>query len=318
MKKILSIDGGGIRGLLPITLLARLEEELNKPLREHFQLMAGTSTGGLIVLCLAHGLSAKEVQEFYLVKTRNIFKDNVLDDIKDGFGKSLGADYDQKNLERILHVIFGDTTLGNLKKKSNCNVLIPAFDISPEKEGNPVNFRPKVYNSVDENDSNEKLVDVACRTSAAPTYFPIREQHFIDGGVSINHPAMAALAFAINKNLKNGLGYNMHDIKMLSIGTGTANQNRISLKEIGDGDWGSLKWIKYLPDLITESNIQSSEYYVKQVLNYNDDVDKHYLRVQPQLENLIKIDTKDPKILEDLINSANKISIDNILSFLED
>lgn len=318
MKKLLSIDGGGVRGIIPATLLARISEKVNKPIHEYFDLIAGTSTGGLIALCMANGMCAEEVQNFYLHKIKSIFKDTILDNFKDGFGKNLGADYDPKNLERILKVIFKNRTLGDIKLKKNCTVLVPAFDISPVRNGKPANFKPKVYNSHSADYQNEMLVDIACRTTAAPTYFPIREKKFIDGGVAINHPAMAAVAFAINRDPNKGLNYSLDELKVLSLGTGTSNKTRIDPKKVGDGNWGIIKWLKYLPWLLTESNVQATEYYIRQVLNIDNRLDKHYLRIQPQLKQLIELDTLAPKSLNYLLTIANKIPIEPIVEFLEE
>ncbi|MBN4065775.1 patatin-like phospholipase family protein [Candidatus Amoebophilus asiaticus] len=317
MKKILSIDGGGTRGIIPLTILAKIEERTAKDIRDIFTLIAGTSTGGAICLSLCYGLKAKDILKIYTDDTKIIFKDTVLDNIMDGFGKSLGADYDQKNLERILKVVLGTSKLKDIYFPDKAIALVPAFDLSPSKKGNPVNFRPKVFNSYSQDDKEELLVDIACRTSAAPTYFPIREQKYIDGGVAINHPAMAAIAFALNTDSDKGLSLKPDDLKVLSLGTGTTNQDRIDPEEIGDGDWGNFKWIKYLPDLLTESNIQCTEYYVKQILNINNNLSKHYLRIQPEIKKAVRIDSKDPRTIKFLLKEGQKVNIDTILEFLD-
>ena len=161
-------------------------------------------------------------------------------------------------------------------------------------------------------------MDIACRTTAAPVYFPIREKKYIDGGVAINHPAMASVAFAINRDPDKGLNYSLNELKVLSLGTGTTNKNRVDPRKIGVGNWGIIKWLKYLPDLMTESNIQTSEYYIKQVLNTDNKLDKYYMRIQPILKQLIKLDTYTPKALNHLLKIANQIPIDPIVNFLEE
>jgi len=317
MKKILSIDGGGMRGIIPVTLLSRIEKATNKPIRELFDLMAGSSTGGLISILLVNGLKAEKILDFYIDHSKNIFKDTVIDHIIDSFGKNIGADYDQKNLERVLTIILGDTRLKDVNKKGKAAILIPVFDLAPLDKGKPVNLKPKVYNSISAKDKNEKLVDIALRATAAPTYFPIREQRYIDGGIVINHPAMAALAFGINKDKTNGMNFDIKNLKVLSLGTGTANHARIMKDVIGDGDWGNLRWAPYLPDLINESNIEVSEYYVRQVLNINNNLNKRYLRIQPALNTIIKMDVKEKKVLKQIIGLAKKIKLKPILEFLE-
>jgi uncharacterized protein len=123
-------------------------------------------------------------------------------------------------------------------------------------------------------------------TSAGPTYFPIYNQRYVDGGVALNNPTMAALTFAINDQndnseepsylygdgVKKGLGLKFADLHVLSLSTGTGNRNYIDASKIKTGNWGNIQWIRYLPDLLTESNMQSTLYYVKQVL----DKDQYY------------------------------------------
>lgn len=344
MLNILTIDGGGTRGIIPATILSRLENDLQKReagfrLREHFDLMAGSSTGGIIVLVLAKGLAADEVRQLYRNKSGEIFTDNVWDNIHDGFGRNLGADYSNKHLFEILtdDSLLGQSTMADVAewRKNNDKPLIAmitSFDLSPiDSKNETVNFRPRIFNSWYKRDANELLADIACRTSAAPTYFPIYQKKYIDGGVAINNPGMAAVAFAMNKNStpkgiyggaqsdRKGLSADPKNIKLLSLGTGTSNKNRIPEKVVGDGDWGNLQWIRYLPDMLTESNMQTTEYYVEQVLPV-----ENYMRVQHDLSGLnggqiIKLDTSDPKVLnemEELANQYYENNKDELIDFI--
>lgn len=103
--KILSLDGGGIRGLLTAILLERLEEAVPGWL-DKADLLAGTSTGGIIALGLAHGLTPRELRGLYEKRGKKIFNDSWIDDLTD-VGKVIGADYDNKNLTKELKGIFG-------------------------------------------------------------------------------------------------------------------------------------------------------------------------------------------------------------------
>ena len=103
--KILSLDGGGIRGLLTTIILERLNL-LNPGWLDKVDLLAGTSTGGIIALGLAHGLTPTQLRNLYQMKGEKIFDDSWLDDLKD-MGGLTGADYDNKNLKRELKKIFG-------------------------------------------------------------------------------------------------------------------------------------------------------------------------------------------------------------------
>jgi len=155
--------------------------------------------------------------------------------------------------------------------------------------------------------------------------------------VALNHPAMAALAFAINDQTngkgkylnpdgnRKGLALTPKDVKVLSIGCGTTNRNSIPVAKVKEGDWGNLQWIKYLPDLLIESNVQVSEYYVCQVLP-----DGNYKRLQPafdskeappELKNKdLGMDVKDPVLLAAMKKFAEAFYKKNradILTFLE-
>jgi uncharacterized protein len=319
-RLILSIDGGGTRGIIPATILAMLENKLGKPCNQIFDLIAGTSTGGIIALALAAGINARVVQDLYLEKADDIFNDDFWDNLRDGLGKNLGADYKQDKLKKILQGIIGDATMGDVheasKKSSHpFTVMVPTFDLSPEKDSTKMdrNYRPKVFTSFHAHDFSARLVDIACATSAGPTYFPIYKSpdknlpgSYIDGGVAINHPAMAALSLAVNE--ENGLGWPIGECRILSLGTGTSNTNWFDRNKIGDGDWGNLQWVKYLPDLLVESNIQASEYYVRQMIpNCNN----NYRRIQHDLSNLpgakgktIGMDTVKRGVLEAMQHKA--------------
>lgn len=318
--RILSIDGGGTRGVIPATILDCVYRATGKHPVELFDLFAGTSTGGIICIGLTYGIDPAVLIDLYLNKSGEVFYDTGFDDLRDGFGKNLGADYSNKSLKTNLDAIFHDATLETVHQKLSAvgpdkSLMVCSFNLNPDREGQPINFRPAVYHSNFISDKDIKLVDLALRTSAGPTYFPVHQNH-IDGGVSINHPAMAAVAFAINKNKEGqgqycyidgtnkGLNKDLSDLKVLSLGTGTSNRNRIEaslIRKKRNGDWGNLQWIEFLPDLLTEANVQASEYYVQQVLQQGGD-DKQYHRIQlefdaPEAPSIIRNEIEQGKVL---------------------
>ncbi|MGB3851119.1 MAG: patatin-like phospholipase family protein [Tunicatimonas sp.] len=350
--RILSIDGGGTRGVIPATLLESLQQTTGQHPTDLFDLLAGTSTGGIICIGLAYGLEPAQLVDLYLNQSGKVFHDTRLDDLRDGFGKNFGADYSTKPLQEVLFQLFGDATLGDvnerLRKKGDKSLMVCTFHLNPEDDGQPINFRPAIYHSSFIRDRDVKLVDLALRTSAGPTYFPIYQNH-IDGGVSINHPAMAAVAFAVNTNTSEkpeyrymegankGLGKRLSELQVLSLGTGTSNRNRISADTIRRrrrGDWGNLQWIEYLPDLLTESNVQTSDYYVQQVLKTSG-TENQYLRVQLSFDSpeappairkvldrgkVLGLDVRDEKLLEAMHQMAQNHFREHqakILSFLQ-
>ncbi len=291
--RILSIDGGGTRGIIPATILHCLGESTGKHPVELFDLFAGTSTGAILCAGISYGLPTDWIRQLYLEKANEVFDDSWWDNLRDGFGKRIGADYTNRNLRKILQNQFGDATLGDIEEKNSGGkiLMVATFHLHPQEGGKPVNFRAKVYNSHFRKDKDVKLVDLLLRSSAAPTYFPIYQEH-IDGGVAINHPAMSAVAFAINNNTdpagefsypdgrSKGLRKGVGELKVLSLSTGTSNRNYIPPKTIGRGDWGEIHWVKYLPDLLAEANVQVSEYYIRQVMP-----DNRYLRLDPHFDD---------------------------------
>ncbi len=191
MYKILSFDGGGIRGIVTLTILQRLEQHCPGFIKSA-DLYAGTSTGGIIALGLAAGKSVTDMLNLYVMNGQKIFDDSWLKDVVH-LGDIIGAQYSQDNLQAILQGIFGNMTLGQLGKK----VLIPSFDLDYTDPEHPDqhSWSPKFFHNFEGSDSDgsELVVDVALSTSAAPTYFP-SHKGYIDGGVLANNPTMAAVA----------------------------------------------------------------------------------------------------------------------------
>ena len=294
--KILSIDGGGSRGIIPATILHEIFKDTGKHPLDLFHLFAGTSTGGILQIGYTLGIGTEEMLQFYLKHARDIFYDNTLDDIRDGFGKNTGADYSPHRFKKLLSRIFGTTSLGELHDRIGSkgkSLMVCTFNLNPKKEGRSLNFRPAVKHSNFIRDKDLLLRDLALRTSAGPTYFPIYQNH-VDGGVSLNNPTMAAIAFAINlhkdgKGLfrypdgeAKGMAKKLSELKVFSLGCGSSNKNYIDEQIIAaknGGDWGNLQWVRYLPDMLTESNMQACDYYVNQLL-----AEKQYLRLQPSFD----------------------------------
>ena len=327
--KILTIDGGGTRGVIPATILDEIYKEKGKHPADIFSLLAGTSTGGVLCTAYAYGIETSRLVDLYLTKPRDIFYDTGWDDFRDGFGKNIGADYSNKKFKKILSEIFGADTLGHIDQKLRAkekSLMVCSFDLNPEENGEPINFRPRIYHSNFIKDKDLSLVDLCLMTSAGPTYFPIYKNH-VDGGVSLNNPSMAALAYAINSHAdgegeyrhpdgkRKGLGLNLKDLKVLSLGCGTSNKNYIAEKVIKsnkNGDWGNLQWVKYLPDMLTETNMQASTYYVSQLLPAD-----RYIRLHPSFNHqdapalirnkVLGLDIKETRYLQAMHQYAKEI-----------
>lgn len=215
--KILSLDGGGIRGIYTARLLYRCETELcsGKSISRYFDLIAGTSTGGIIALGLGLGFSARDLLNFYVLDGRKIFPPLP----KTWFGSALrlvssllGTRLNHIALERALKERFGENLFGN----SSARLVIPAFmvpktEIAVFKTDHHPDFK---------NDHKTPAWRIARSTSAAPTYLKGHEHEetgriFIDGGVWANNPVMIALIDALS-----AYEISREQISVLSLGTG--------------------------------------------------------------------------------------------------
>lgn len=257
MYRILTFDGGGIRGLVTLALLKRLETHVPSLIRDA-DLLAGTSTGGIIALGLAAGMSVDDLIALYRDKGKDIFDDSWWDDLRDMGGLS-GADYDQASLEKLLKGIFKGTRLKDLGRR----VLIPTFDLDNEsKVAAKRTWSPKFFHNFPGNDSDgqETVVEVALRTSAAPTYFP-SHNGFIDGGVVANNPSMAALTQALDTR-GGEPPPTLGEVSLLSLGTGT----NLSFIKGATLDWGLAQWAKPLVSLLMDASTGIADYQCRQIL----------------------------------------------------
>ncbi len=288
--RILSLDGGGIKGLFTATLLDRIVGKWKGFLKK-IDLVAGTSTGGIIALALARGVSPKRLVRLYEDRGKNIFDDSWLDDVLDLF-TVVGAEYDNKNLAKELKSVLGDrTTLADLGK----HVVIPSFDLDNEAKSKKRRmWKPKFFHNFSggDSDGDELAMDVALATSAAPTYFPAHNG-YIDGGVVANNPAMAALAQALDP--KTG-DQQLVDIRLLSIGTGT-NTTYIDKKDL---NWGYAQWVKPLVELMIDGNMGVADFQCRQLLG------ERYHRLDMVLPQRIKMD--DPSKVRVIKEYAARLS----------
>ncbi|MBV9521691.1 MAG: patatin-like phospholipase family protein, partial [Alphaproteobacteria bacterium] len=218
--------GGGIKGVFPAAFLATLEEEIGAPVAEYFDLIAGTSTGGIIALGLGLGLTAKELLCFYRAAGRRIFPRHRL---LPGF---IRAKYKNTALRQVLREAFGTRYLGESRKR----LLIPSLNLAAERVHlYKTSHHPKLVR-----DYKVPAVEVALATVAAPTYFPIHMSPdgvpYIDGSMWARNPLGLAVVEAIGV-----LEWPRADIRILSLGCTSTHlnvswQKRISL---GTSYWGA-------------------------------------------------------------------------------
>ena len=209
--RILSMDGGGIRGIFPAAVRAYLEQEhlQRNSIGDYFDLIAGTSTGGLLALGLGAGLTASEILQMYLEEGHRVFPLGGRGPI--GRARRLvSAQYDRRHLDELLSKRLGDKTLSGSKYR----LLIP----STEGRNGEVYVFKTPHHPGYTLDGDERMSSVAAATSAAPTYFTPFEQGgytFLDGGIWANNPTMTALVEALSRFTTQ-----REDIRILSIGCG--------------------------------------------------------------------------------------------------
>lgn len=241
--RVLSLDGGGIRGAFSSACLAKLESSVGRPITDYFDLITGTSTGGIIAVALGLGVPSEAIKDMYRRNGARIFtrRQQARLSLKERFGLKFGlwiasrkvslrhslglnflvqARYTSDTLERVLAELFQDQTLEMVR---TTRLVIPAIDLI---KGSTVTFKtPHQPNFV--RDRHFRAVDVALATAAAPTYFPaaaFNNTLYCDGGMWANNPSVVGYAEAM-KILKVCSKpevplFDRTDVRLLSIGTG--------------------------------------------------------------------------------------------------
>lgn len=189
-RRVLTIDGGGIKGVFPAAFLADLESELDQPLASYFDLMVGTSTGGIIAIALGLGIPAADILRFYEDKGPLIFKGSRRLGV---LRQLVTAKYDPTPLRNALTEVFGDRKLGESKTR----LVIPSLNLSTGE----VNVFKTAHHERFERDYKMLAVDAAMATAAAPTFFPTHRLTngvpLVDGGMWANNPMGTAAVEAI-------------------------------------------------------------------------------------------------------------------------
>jgi uncharacterized protein len=249
--RILAIDGGGIRGLIPALVLTELERRAGRRVFEMFDLIAGTSTGGILAcaLCAPDPLPASEVVKLYEEQGPDIFSRSLFQRIRSADGL-LDEKYDDAALDRALERFLSDKLLS----ESRPNLIVPSYDTAL-----PGPYFFKTTDATASSADDFPLSVVARATSAAPTYFePVAagERALVDGGVFATNPAMCALAEALNTVAPK-------DVVLISLGTGERTHQR-SFDEIKD--WGLANWARPILDVVFDGVSDAVNYQVKRVL----------------------------------------------------
>jgi patatin-like phospholipase/acyl hydrolase len=301
--RVLSIDGGGIRGIIPALVLAEVERRTDRRVHELFDLIAGTSTGGIIALAMTvpgpDGRSrwkASQLAELYRDKGGEIFSRSLWQRIRSAEGV-LDERYPATGLEAELERHFGDARL----RDALTPVLVTAYELERRK---PFFFRSA--RAAGDPTFDYPMRIAARATSAAPTVFEPelavndadgQRYALVDGGVFANNPSMCAYAELLVTDLGT-------DVLMLSLGTGQLTRP-IHYEQARD--WGLLQWARPALDVVFDGVSDTTEFELEQLLG-----PERHVRLQTELdqgasdnlddaspENIAKLESKARQLIEE-------------------
>lgn len=301
--RILCLDGGGVKGVIVAKILEEIEERTGRKIYELFDVIAGTSAGGIITLGLTMPnprdtdeakYSARDLINIFKNEGMRIFPNSLSRKIMT-LGGLLGAKHSGQGVRAVTREYFGDALIS----KSMTNVLVTAFDAKANKI--------KMFtNLAAENDRDEEyyMRDVATATSAAPVFLPAakiknikgEEGVFIDGGVGANNPTALALSYA------RSLKLDVHNATIVSIGTG----NPVKVNTSSDFDnAGLVNWGPRLIDVMFTANSSATHSAMESA--YSSKNNGNYYRIQTVLrEEDATMDDASPVHMEALLTSAKQ------------
>jgi patatin-like phospholipase/acyl hydrolase len=262
--QILALDGGGVRGLFSAAILSFVEQDLATKITDHFDLIVGTSTGGIIALGLGLGLEPRDLVEFYARNCPEVFRNPFR--YRSGL-HWFRRKYSPVPLATALQRMLGERLFG----ESNKRLVIPAYNLGDD---NVYLFRTPHHKTL-RRDFRVPAWRVALATSAAPTFFPacseIDRLRLIDGGVWANNPAMVGLVEAVGT-----LGVDIRDIRILSIGTYDSVNSRPSRLDRG----GKISWARSaaVVDVILRAQTIGVNNQLRFLL-----MPEHFLRIDPRV-----------------------------------
>ena len=261
---ILALDGGGTRGIYSAQLLASIERGTGAQVREHFDLIAGTSTGSIIAGAAAVGIPMSSVVNLFEKESPRIFKRRRLGSFH------LRSKYPRRSLEEVVRSYVSDLTLGEITTP----LMIMSSDIST---GGVHVFKSRYLKDLGQpyvRDADVALSDAILASCAAPTYFdpvPVGDFRLADGGLWANNPSIIALTEALSK-----FGRSVEQLRILSIGTGHSinvyAENRLWGLFTG---WGREKLVSYVLRLQSDASANMAKLLLTD----------RYLRMDPEIED---------------------------------
>ncbi|MHA7101410.1 CBASS cGAMP-activated phospholipase [Roseivirga pacifica] len=303
--KILTIDGGGIKGLYSSTILEHFEEKFECSISDHFDMICGTSTGGLIALALSLKIPASEISKIYSEHGSKIFpKQYGLGLLKQIF---FGGKFSDKQLKEVLIEVFGSKTISD----SNNLLCIPTYSLT---DGKPwvIKYDHKEHKL--SRDNKTKYVDAALATSAAPTYFPLAElnvynnKQFIDGGVWANNPTLVGLIEALAYFAGKDKEYDRVAIMSISSLSHTGGK-KLGLRRRR----AFIQWRNALFETALNGQSFFSNHFMEKV-NEIGDVPIEYLRIptaeiSSEQESLVQLDVASKKAIDFITGKGNDMGV---------
>lgn len=282
--RILSIDGGGLRGVVPVLILREIERRTGKKITDLFDMVAGTSTGGLIACGLTVSDNGKDpkytiadIEKIYTDRGKDIFPEkNFLKTLISNITSLKRPKYSANGLQKVLEEMFGQ------RRMSSCirSVFIPSFDLFNNEA---ILFKSR--HAINYPENNALLVDVCRATSAAPTYLPAykfiyenKQRVSVDGGVYMNNPSMGALIEVTKYHEESPYSrpdLKLADISILSLGTGHYT-GEIARQQVES--WGLLDWASKITDVMMQAVNQTTTYETEELLSNGN-----FLRINPHI-----------------------------------
>lgn len=266
MYKILSLDSGGIRGIISTVVLEKIEQITKTSIGKSFDLITGTSTGSIIAAAIAtNKYSVADIKNIFILNKEKIFADrSLIDKIKSYFQPL----YEEEGRSRVLKYYLNASL-----KSAVTDIVIPAYDTRLRM---PILFTNKEteWGINYEKIHNCSMYDACMASTAAPSYFPSyklrveeREYNLVDGGIYCNNPTMLGVMEALGKGVK------LEEIVVVSIGTGSLTRK---YKYDQVKNWGKVEWIVPALSMLTDGQSEITDYYCSDLL-------KNYYRFQTNL-----------------------------------
>lgn len=304
--RILAIDGGGVKGIFSLRILERLVAKFPS-LIDDIDLIAGTSTGGLIAIMMAGGYSPSQGLEIYKHNIPIIFQTNIFRKMA-----PFMSTYANRHRWEVFSYYFGHLKLSDIGK----HIVITAFrlDGGPEAMGHTTFFpsgswRPALMSNLPiasglvPPDSDLECRVAAMRTTSAPTYFPIF-QGYVDGGLFANNPGLSA----VGRAYAHFPQVTPENTVVLSLGTGHSLKELKEAESTTSLDWGLQQWAPKLLDLLMSANELANEVNLKLMLK------TRYHRVDTELPEFVALDAVDK--MDYLIELADKVDLSEAEDFI--